>query len=108
MPKLNVVACDDWKLVCACNWYGVVTDLPKALADCLLQVCWTIQDGYGTPGIEVPQGWDWSGIRDSSDNAKANMAKAIRAILVYLRIPVIGVAACPGYSFSVDPEPFKD
>lgn len=27
---------------------------------------WGIQDGYGEPGFTPPQGFDWSGIRDSS------------------------------------------
>jgi hypothetical protein len=27
---------------------------------------WALQDGYGDPGFTPVQGWDWSGIRDSS------------------------------------------
>jgi hypothetical protein len=34
---------------------------------------WRIQDGYGRPGVTPPQGIDWSGIRDSSDAAVAQM-----------------------------------
>jgi hypothetical protein len=34
---------------------------------------WDLQDGYGVPGYEPPQGWDWSGIRDSSPEAIAQM-----------------------------------
>lgn len=32
-------------------------------------VAWEYQDGYGEAGYEPPQGWDWSGIRDSSPAA---------------------------------------
>lgn len=34
---------------------------------------WALQDGYGEPGIDPPQGWDWSGIRDSSPAAIKRM-----------------------------------
>lgn len=34
---------------------------------------WEHQDGYGSPGYYPAQGWDWSGIRDSSPNAIATM-----------------------------------
>lgn len=27
---------------------------------------WMLQDGYGEPGCTPPQGYDWSGIRDST------------------------------------------
>ena len=30
---------------------------------------WARQDAYGEPGYTPPQGYDWSGIRDSSDEA---------------------------------------
>jgi hypothetical protein len=34
---------------------------------------WSAQDGYGTPGFVPGQGYDWSGIRDSSVGAIAVM-----------------------------------
>lgn len=34
---------------------------------------WDLQDGYGEPGFTPCQGWDWSGIRDSSPEAIAQM-----------------------------------
>ena len=43
----------------------------------LLDETWKIQDGYGEPGFMPPQGWDWSGIRDSSDGAMRKMAATI-------------------------------
>lgn len=34
---------------------------------------WALQDGYGEPGTTPVQGYDWSGIRDSSPEAIAAM-----------------------------------
>jgi hypothetical protein len=38
-----------------------------------LSETWALQDGYGEPGCMPPQGWDWSGIRDSSPAAIKRM-----------------------------------
>lgn len=35
---------------------------------------WALSDGYGEPGYIPPQGYDWSGIRDSSPEAIKEMA----------------------------------
>lgn len=40
---------------------------------------WALQDGYGEPGYMPAQGYDWSGIRDSSPAAIARMAQAVAA-----------------------------
>lgn len=37
------------------------------------EAIWANQDGYGAPGTTPAQGWDWSGIRDSSPEAIARM-----------------------------------
>lgn len=42
---------------------------------------WALQDGYGAAGYTPAQGWDWSGIRDSSAPAVERMAKAVRKIV---------------------------
>ena len=34
---------------------------------------WELQDGYGEQGWTPEQGWDWSGIRDSSPEAIEQM-----------------------------------
>lgn len=39
---------------------------------------WRLQDGYGEPGFIPCQGWDWSGIRDSSPEAIQAMYQAAR------------------------------
>lgn len=45
----------------------------------LLTETWELQDGYGEPGVMPPQGWDWSGIRDSSPAAIKRMYDLIIA-----------------------------
>lgn len=41
---------------------------------------WALQDGYGFPGVTPPQGWDWSGIRDSSPAAIARMHSVVSGV----------------------------
>jgi hypothetical protein len=43
------------------------------------EILWSLQDGYGEPGFIPCQGYDWSGIRDSSDEAVRAMYAAIHA-----------------------------
>jgi hypothetical protein len=38
---------------------------------------WALQDGYGVSGFIPDQGWDWSGIRDSSPAAIKRMYEVI-------------------------------
>jgi len=40
---------------------------------------WSLQDGYGSAGYVPDQGYDWSGIRDSSTSAIEAMHAAIHA-----------------------------
>jgi len=39
---------------------------------------WALQDGYGSPGFTPEQGWDWSGIRDSTPEAIEAMETVAR------------------------------
>ena len=45
-----------------------------------LRELWAWSDGYGTPGYVPPQGYDWSGIRDSTPAAVEEMYAA--AVLI--------------------------
>lgn len=72
---------DPWELVCFVAHYAYSTDLPTPAQDELNKVVWELQDGFGEAGFTPPQGWDWSGIRDSSHQTQAKMADAIRATL---------------------------
>lgn len=38
---------------------------------------WKLQDGYGSVGFTPDQGWDWSGIRDSSPAALVTIGHAL-------------------------------
>lgn len=42
---------------------------------------WSIQDGYGDAGLTPIQGWDWSGIRDSSDAATKRMENVAKTYI---------------------------
>lgn len=79
---LDVAKVDGWKLVVAIAHSGCCTDVPSELLDYLGNRVWNIQDGYGEPGYTPCQGWDWSGIRDSSQAAKERMIKAVRYTLL--------------------------
>lgn len=43
------------------------------------EILWGLSDGYGEPGYEPEQGYDWSGIRDSTPAAVHEMWQAIHA-----------------------------
>ena len=70
-----------WELVHAL-WWGTDSSLSAGVVDDLCSDIWAHQDGYGEPGYTPPQGHDWSGIRDSSDDAKALI---MRRVLQHLR-----------------------
>lgn len=40
---------------------------------------YALADGYGVPGTVPPQGYDWSGVRDSTPTARRRMAAALAA-----------------------------
>jgi hypothetical protein len=62
-------------------------DMMKAIADVwysdekvdrrLLRAIWAESDGYGEPGFVPPQGYDWSGVRDSSPASIERMYQAL-------------------------------
>lgn len=61
---------------------SMMVEIRKAWEDGSNETCeilWSIQDGYGIPGFYPEQGYDWSGIRDSSDEAVRAMFAAIHA-----------------------------
>jgi hypothetical protein len=58
-----------------CHFNGENRDkLPRDRQRALDRAVWMRQDGYGTPGYTPCQGWDWSGIRDSTAGAFRLMA----------------------------------
>jgi hypothetical protein len=65
-----------------CHFNGAKrASLPESVRNTLDRAVWKLQDGYGEAGYTPVQGWDWSGIRDSSPQAFRNMAVVVEAIL---------------------------
>jgi hypothetical protein len=68
--------------VCAlCHWHHVVHNLTKQQMNDAYRAVWAQSDGYGERGYIPTQGYDWSGIRDSSEESQKDMAAAARAYL---------------------------
>ena len=65
-----------WALACK-YMRGDVQLKPAKRREKLNDEVWDLQDGYGQPGHTPEQGWDWSGIRDSSPEAKVAMIKVV-------------------------------
>jgi hypothetical protein len=73
----------EWTLEGAKDWQWVSFDRARldltwierasALSVDAAREIWAIQDGYGEAGFTPEQGWDWSGIRDSSPEALTDM-----------------------------------
>lgn len=87
MAKTVIVAdATDWELVWILNHHGFLTDVPKPVQNVIFRKTWNLQDGYGEAGFTPCQGWDWSGIRDSTAGAKLLMGQMVRAELVRARV----------------------
>lgn len=77
----------DWKLIV--KWQsirrGMYEERLKKIGEArhieLDRAVWGETDAYGGRGHVPFQGWDWSGIRDSSAGAKREMAAVIRKLL---------------------------
>jgi hypothetical protein len=62
------------------NWYKFSADVSLfRIKEAIIRYkealrrIWLIQDGYGIPGFTPVQGFDWSGIRDSSNKTIEKM-----------------------------------
>ena len=86
----RVVDLPDWDLVVIFNHGSrTPTNVSCSIQYEIRRAVWARQDGYGQAGYTPAQGWDWSGIRDSSQEACAEMARAIRATLAVENIAVL-------------------
>ena len=89
---VEIKTMDDWELVCLFCWYGDPLPVVPEKIQAEISACvWAVQDGYGVPGYTPPQGWDWSGIRDSTQEAQDRMARVIRRILYREKIATVEV-----------------
>lgn len=71
-----VVGCDH------CETMPLLADIHAAWtsgSQAARDILWSIQDGYGEPGFMPPQGYDWSGVRDSTPDTIRKMHAAIHA-----------------------------
>lgn len=68
------------KHLCGCDWNGrcgIHADMMRTIraaawesgSEKLFRKVWSFSDGYGEPGFIPVQGYDWSGIRDSTPEA---------------------------------------
>lgn len=71
----------DWDLILyICHW-SYTPKLPRHITNKAYAAAWAYTDAYGEQGYVPPQGYDWSGFRDSSEESKKNSANAIRKFL---------------------------
>jgi hypothetical protein len=70
-------------LINRCDHHGrMMADIHDAWtsgSNAACEVIWSLSDGYGSPGFIPEQGYDWSGIRDSSVEAVEAMFRAVHA-----------------------------
>lgn len=65
-----------------CAVRPMLSDIHAAIrtSDTALNIAWSLQDGYGVAGYTPPQGYDWSGIRDSTPETIRKIHAAIAAL----------------------------
>jgi hypothetical protein len=79
---LQIADADDWDLIVkVCHHSFNVDNLKTTEWAELYRLVYAQSDGYGEKGFIPCQGYDWSGVRDSTDQAKADMAQVIRDYL---------------------------
>ena len=79
---IDVRNSDYWELIIALNHYGSDPLLPSSLKKRCMELTWHNQNGYGQIGYTPPQGWDFSGIRDSTEAQQRKIADLLRNLLL--------------------------
>ena len=75
----TVATADPWQLILdACHYAHEITSIDRVDRNFLYQLVYLQNDGYGPRGFIPSQGYDWSGIRDSSPEAHRDMANVVR------------------------------
>ncbi len=86
LEKVDVTTVDDWQLcVIACHWAADAV-LPDAQKNELYKRVYAQSDAYGPVGFIPSQGYDWSGVRDSTEESVVAMGKAAREYLISLGV----------------------
>lgn len=91
---VDTVTTGDWDLICKFCHYSYKTNLPSHIYNQVYSYAWTYTDAYGGKGYIPPQGYDWSGFRDSSANSTKEVANAIRVNLAKHGITQFEVESC--------------
>lgn len=88
VEKLSEISA--WDLIVRlCHWSYKVINLDRRQADAVYRAIWAESDGYGERGFIPAQGYDWSGIRDSSPAAVSRMAAAALVLLARMDVHVL-------------------
>lgn len=77
----DVASIEDWNLVCILMHHSYEPDLSRTVFNTVYKALYSLNDAYGPRGHIPAQGYDWSGIRDSSEAARKEMAISARKIL---------------------------
>lgn len=82
IQSLEINTSNNWDLICKCCSCGYhIHNLTGKQKNDLYIKIYAQSDGYGEPGYIPVQGFDWSGIRDSSSQAKEAMSSVARDYL---------------------------
>jgi hypothetical protein len=71
----------DWDLILATLHYTSPLRLTPDQSRVIEHLAWQETDAYGPKGHVPPQGYDWSGYRDSSEEATTRIAEVLRRTL---------------------------
>ncbi len=79
MVLVEVVKAKDWDLIVDVGHFGhKILTISAKDRDHLYRRIYDMNDAYGPKGLIPAQGYDWSGLRDSSPEATKEMADFIR------------------------------
>ena len=85
--KKSVSEFGDWELILVSAHHSyTILNLSEVERSNLYKAVYSCSNGYGEKGYVPVQGYDWSGIRDSSDAAMKEMAEAARDYLEKLGV----------------------
>lgn len=91
LRQSDIASRSDWQLVCDFARLRVTgiyalghaqsASQTRKVVEHINKRIWALQDGYGCAGFTPVQGWDWSGIRDSTEGARKRMGVEVRRLL---------------------------
>lgn len=92
IETIDVTKASDWDLIVAVGLYSrKIVSLNDKQRDFLHRAIYNLNDAYGEVGFVPPQGYDWSGLRDSSEKAQKAMGGFVRNYLLRMKLETIEV-----------------